>query len=118
VRPQKREISPLSPEQARRFLKACEGERLESLFVLAVHTGMRQGARADERRSRACRTKERQEPPADQAAKLVQERLGHATTSITLDTYSHVLPGMDDGLADAMGDAFGGVRRGVKRPRR
>jgi integrase len=40
-------------------------------------------------------------------AKLVQELLGHATISITLDTYSHVLPGMDDGLADAMGDALG-----------
>jgi integrase len=24
----------------------------------------------------------------------VSERLGHATISITLDTYSHVLPGM------------------------
>jgi integrase len=42
-RPQKREITPLSPEQARRFLEACRGERLEALFVLAVHTGMRQG---------------------------------------------------------------------------
>jgi len=39
--------------------------------------------------------------------KLVQELLGHATISITLDTYSHVLPGMDDGLAGAMGDALG-----------
>jgi hypothetical protein len=39
--------------------------------------------------------------------KLVQELLGHATISITLDTYSHVLPGMDDGLADAMDDALG-----------
>jgi integrase len=40
-------------------------------------------------------------------AKLVQELLGHATISITLNTYSHVLPGRDDGLADAMGDALG-----------
>jgi integrase len=40
-------------------------------------------------------------------AKLVQELLGHATISITLDTYSHVLPGMDDVVADAMGDALG-----------
>ena len=40
-------------------------------------------------------------------ARLVQELLGHATVSITLDTYSHALPGMDDGLADAMGDALG-----------
>ena len=40
-------------------------------------------------------------------AKFVQELLGHATISITLDTYSHVLPGMDDGLADVMGEALG-----------
>ncbi len=26
--------------------------------------------------------------------KVVQERLGHAQISVTLDTYSHVLPGM------------------------
>jgi integrase len=28
--------------------------------------------------------------------KIAQERLGHSTVSITLDTYSHVLPGMQD----------------------
>jgi Phage integrase family len=28
-------------------------------------------------------------------AKIVSERLGHATVQITLDTYSHVLPGLD-----------------------
>jgi len=38
--------------------------------------------------------------------RFVQELLGHATVSITLDTYSHVLPGMDDGLAEAMDDAL------------
>jgi len=26
--------------------------------------------------------------------KIVQERLGHSQISLTLDTYSHVLPGM------------------------
>ena len=31
--------------------------------------------------------------------KLVQELLGHASINITLDTYSHVLPGMGDELA-------------------
>jgi integrase len=40
-------------------------------------------------------------------AKLVQELLGHATIAVTLDTYSHVLPGMGDGLADAMDEALG-----------
>jgi integrase len=40
-------------------------------------------------------------------SKYVQELVGHASIAQTLDTYSHVLPGMDDGLADAMGDALG-----------
>jgi integrase len=39
--------------------------------------------------------------------KIVSEMLGHANIAITLDTYSHVLPGMGDGLADAMDDALG-----------
>ncbi len=206
-RPQKREIAPLSPDQARRFLEACQGEQLEALFVLAVHTGMRQGellglhwedvdleagalrvrralaqtndgpvltapkgAKSRRRikltgaavealkRHKAAQNAERLrfgglwedrglvfpnrtgrflspslltdgplKRPLERAglspirfhdlrhtcatillsrgvhAKLVQELLGHATISITLDTYSHVLPGMDDGLADAMG---------------
>ncbi len=34
--------------------------------------------------------------------KFVQELLGHATISITLDTYSHVLPSMGDQVATAM----------------
>jgi integrase len=210
-RPQKREIAPLSPEQARRFLEACQGERLEALFVLAVHTGMRQGellglhwedvdleagtlrvrtalAQTDDgpvltspksaksrrriklsgaavealKRHKAAQNAERLKlgalwedhglvfpnrtggflspylltdgslkRPLGRAglpqirfhdlrhtcatillsrgvhAKLVQELLGHANISITLDTYSHVLPGMDDGLAAVMGDALG-----------
>jgi integrase len=39
-------------------------------------------------------------------AKYVQEMLGHATIAITLDTYSHVLPGMNAGTADAMDEAL------------
>jgi integrase len=38
--------------------------------------------------------------------KFVQELLGHATISITLDTYSHVLPGMGDRTAAAMDHAL------------
>ena len=34
--------------------------------------------------------------------KFVQEMFGHASISITLDTYSHVIEGMDGGLAEAM----------------
>jgi integrase len=39
--------------------------------------------------------------------KFVQELLGHARVAITLDTYSHMLPGMGGEAADAMGEALG-----------
>lgn len=39
--------------------------------------------------------------------KIVQELLGHSTIAITLDTYSHVLPGMGDAAAGAMDEALG-----------
>ncbi len=32
-------------------------------------------------------------------AKIVSERLGHANVQITLDTYSHVIPGLDEQAA-------------------
>jgi integrase len=38
--------------------------------------------------------------------KFVQELLGHATIAITLDTYSHVMPGMGDQTARAMQDVL------------
>ena len=44
--------------------------------------------------------------------KVVQERLGHASIGITLDTYSHVMPGMQEepaGKIDAgLGKALAG----------
>ncbi len=38
--------------------------------------------------------------------KYVQELLGHASIAITLDTYSHVIPGMGDHTARAMEDVL------------
>jgi integrase len=38
--------------------------------------------------------------------KVVQEMLGHSTITITLDTYSHVLPDMQDRAVNAMEDAL------------
>jgi len=32
--------------------------------------------------------------------KVVSERLGHASIGITLDTYSHVMPGMQEEAAE------------------
>ena len=34
--------------------------------------------------------------------KIVQERLGHSTISLTLDTYSHVAPAMQQEVAEKM----------------
>ncbi|MDP9363206.1 MAG: site-specific integrase [Chloroflexota bacterium] len=41
---------------------------------------------------------------AGQPVKVVSERLGHAKTSITLDTYAHVLPDMQDGAVEKLGE--------------
>jgi integrase len=41
--------------------------------------------------------------------KVVSEMLGHASITITLNTYSHVLPDMQDSAADAMEAALGTV---------
>jgi integrase len=37
------EFRVLSPDEARAFLRAVEGNRLEALYILAITTGMRQG---------------------------------------------------------------------------
>jgi integrase len=44
--------------------------------------------------------------------KVVQEILGHSTIQLTLDTYSHVLPTMQDGAAAAIDAA---LRSALKR---
>ena len=201
------EIRPLNRDQTRALLKAAEGNRLEALYIVAVHTGMRPGeilglrwddvnfdsgtlqlnralsdgefnapktARSRRRIKltagsvkalRAHRKRQLEErmqkaglwkdhglvfpstvgtplshrnvvrsfkallKRADLPAsirlydlrhtcatlllsrnvhpKYVQELLGHASIALTLDTYSHVIPGMDGGTASAMEDALG-----------
>jgi len=209
-RPDPREMRPLSPVEARKLLDAAQGDRLEALYVLAVHTGMRQGEllalkwqdvdmenatvsvrrtltrsggryALGEPKTKKSRRSIRLAPQAAEALrqhlerqlsemqmlgdayadqglvfttdtgapvnpsnvrqrsfapllkkanlprirfhdlrhtcatlllgkgthpKLVQELLGHATVAITLDTYSHVMPGMGDQTARAMQDAL------------
>jgi integrase len=39
--------------------------------------------------------------------KLVQERLGHASITLTLDTYSHVIPSLQEEVARKMDDLMG-----------
>jgi integrase len=202
-----KEMHPLTPEQARRFLDAARGERLEALYVVAVYAGLRPGellalgwedvdldrgilhvnralsdgefttpktkrsrrridlsagSIAALRRHRVRQLEEhmaraglwrdyglvfpssvgtplshrnvvrsfkavlnRADLPAiirlydlrhtcatlllcrNVHPKYVQELLGHASIAQTLDTYSHVLPGMDGGIGDAMDEVLG-----------
>lgn len=205
----KKEMQPLTPEQARAFLQAAKGERLEALYVLAVTTGLREGEllglhwqdldlqnnklsvcrqltrtkdglsfttpKRDRSRSvklaqravealKSHRKRQLEErlaaglhwqdtdlvftstigTPVDVGnltyrsfrpllkraglpqirlhdlrhtcatlllsrsvhPKIVQEMLGHATITQTMDTYSHVLPDMQDGAAGAMQEAL------------
>jgi integrase len=37
------EINPLTADEAGRLIEAANGDRLEALYVLAIHTGLRQG---------------------------------------------------------------------------
>lgn len=39
-------------------------------------------------------------------SKIVQERLGHSTISITIDTYSHVLPSMQEEVSSKLNQMF------------
>jgi integrase len=43
---------------------------------------------------------------ADENVKVISERLGHASIQLTLDTYSHVLPTMQQRAADKMDGIF------------
>ena len=46
--------------------------------------------------------------------KIVQERLGHSTIGMTLDTYSHVVPSMQEAAAEAFEKLMARGRRAVK----
>jgi integrase len=39
---------------------------------------------------------------AGENPKVIQERLGHASVTLTLDTYSHVIPAMQAGTVDRL----------------
>ncbi len=45
--------------------------------------------------------------------KIVQERLGHSRIEVTLDTYSHILPGMQEGAEHGVVKRLGleGIRK-------
>jgi integrase len=48
--------------------------------------------------------------------KVVSERLGHATINIILDTYSHILPGLQEDAAEGLATAIAVARASASRP--
>jgi integrase len=54
----------------------------------------------------------------DVNVKVVSERLGHATVQLTLDTYSHVLPTMQQKAAERMHSLFDQMTSGKKASRK
>ena len=48
--------------------------------------------------------------------KIVSERLGHSSITLTLDTYSHVLPGMQDEAANKLDAMLFGNAETAKEP--
>jgi integrase len=40
--------------------------------------------------------------------KIVSERLGHATVAFTLDTYTHVVPGLQEAAAKTFDECING----------
>ena len=50
------------------------------------------------------------------SAKVVQHRLGHADVSITLNTYTHVLPEMDDDAANKLNQSLFSTTMPISHP--
>ena len=46
--------------------------------------------------------------------KIVQERLGHSSFAITMDTYSHVVPGLQEQAAKDFAAAMGRAKHAQK----
>ncbi len=49
--------------------------------------------------------------------KVVSERLGHSSVAFTLDTYAHVMPGMQPEAAELFASMVGGSRTPTTSPR-
>ena len=68
---------------------------------LVRHTGLKPISLHDARHTHASLMLKQSIHP-----KVVQERLGHSSIQITLDTYSHVAPGLQQAAAARFDEAF------------
>ena len=112
----RKEMKAMSPVEASRFLEAAKGTRQSALFNFALTTGMRpqeylglKWSDVDLERGSAMVQRaivwKRPYTLSSLTNKwfkpaLASERLGHSTIVLTLDTYSHVLPDMQQQAAE------------------
>jgi integrase len=88
------EMQSLTPLEAAKFLREASSDRWSALFVLALATGLRPSEYLGLKWS---------DIDLEQGVINVQrERLGHASITLTMDTYSHVLPDMQQGASDKL----------------
>ena len=53
---------------------------------------------------------------ADGHPRAIMERMGHSSIQITLDTYGHLFPGLDEALTDGLETAFRDASSADARP--
>jgi integrase len=94
--------APKQSKKKKKKLKAAESPQREKGAVAATRRG--EGFRLYDLRH-TCATLLLL---ADVPAKIVSERLGHSSITLTLDTYSHVLPTMQKRAAATIGKLLGG----------
>jgi len=79
----------------------CPNTVTRAWSMLAARAGVKVIRFHDARHSHASLTLKQGIHP-----KIVQERLGHSTIAVTLDTYSHVAPGLQEAAAQRFDEAF------------
>lgn len=79
----------------------CPNKVTRAWTILAVQAGVKVIRFHDARHSHASLMLKQGIHP-----KIVQERLGHSTIAMTLDTYSHVAPGLQEAAAQRFDEAF------------
>ncbi len=86
------------------FSRPNGGPLLPDSVTVAWHNLARRSGLKGIRLHDARRTHASLMPKAGTHPKIVQERLGHASIAITLDTYSHVAPGLQRAAANRFDD--------------
>jgi integrase len=90
------QIPVFTAEEARKFLGEADNDRLGAIFSVALALGLRLGEALDPRSTAYCASLLLVQGVHP---RIVMETLGHSQISLTMDTYSHVLPALQQEAA-------------------